>query len=474
MNNAEPGASKAPALLSRRRFTGVATAAVAATLVSGTGQLGRRTARAESADPVVSWINQHAAPLRTTEAKGAQFDLYPLRRIVGDARIVGLGYGAHGTHTVTTLHLRAIRYLVEHLGFRTVAWEESWGSGVIIDRYVVTGEGDARAVVDQAFPIIRHEGFLEVVRWLREFNAGRPDHDKVRFVGNDVLEVRDLLYDRVTRYVTDVAPGRLGELNEHLDPIRMHGNPQETIIWYLDPAKTEEWREQLIAHARAVYDLVRGLPDAPSSVEYLDAVQDAHTILGFYDFLCRRGTVGDVREHYISAFTNRWMERHPATRMVYLAHNGHIGANPRMTVSIPDGQPPDDDSLDRALSGGYLRRDYGRDYVAIGTCFGSGQVFVGWQTGPRVYDIPAPDPSFVDRTLGEAVAPNYLLDLNAPGPQPPEVQRWLNGPAKIRFIASAYEASNDTNYKQTNDPWREGFDAMFYVHTVETARMFPM
>ncbi len=472
MNMPEPTTGDPRPQLTRRRFVGAAAAAVGA-VATGTGLVGGQPALAATSRDVVSWINRHAAPMRTLDARGPLYDLYPLWRIVGDARLVGVGYDAHGTHNITTLHHRVIRFLVEHMGFRTVAWEESWGAGMLVDEYVRNGGGDpqaARDLVATLFPIVRHEAFLDIVRWMSEFNVGRREEDKVRFLGNDSLEVRQYQYDHVIQYVTDVAPDRLGELHEHLDPLAMHGDPQETIMWFVDPDKTEEWRDEMVAHAKAMFALVEGLPDGPSDLVYLDVLSHAQNILGFFDFLSWKGTLADVREYYISEQTNRWLRRMPH-RVVYLAHNGHIAANPSMVISIP----PYDLNRSRVLSAHYFRRDYGDRYVAIGSCFGQGQIFVGWQSpsGPAITDIPAPDPSFLDHTLGQARARNYLLDLNACGPQSPEVRQWLNGPAKIRLVASPYDPANDAEYKQVVDPWRDvAFDAVLYVDQIEAARMF--
>jgi len=474
MNNPEPASRKAPAELSRRRFAGMAAAAAATGVVAsaGSGLLGGAAAAAAArSDDVLAWLNRHASPVRSLEPQGPLFDLAPLRRIVGDARLVGIGYDAHGTHNITTLHHRAVRFLVEHMGFRTVAWEESWGSGVEIDRYVQEGGGDAqaaRALVAKAFPMVRHEAFVEIVRWLSEWNSHRPAHDRVRFLGSDSLEVRQFLYDRIAQYVTDVAPQRLGELNEHLDPLRMHGDPQQTVLWYVDPEKTEEWRDSIVAQCQAMFEFVKSLPDAPSDVAYLDAVQDAQNILGFYHFNSWKGTLGDVREYYISETINRWHQRVP-NKIVYLAHNGHIAANPTMVMSIP----PFDMNRTRVLTGHYFRRDFGDQYVGIGSAFGQGQIFVGWQSGPKITDIPAPDPSFIDYTLNRASHENFLLDLRACGPESPAVREWLDGPAKFRLVASPYDPASDTEYKQLIDPWRGiGFDAMLFVKNVTTARMF--
>lgn len=178
----EPDPAHRASRLSRRRILGLSAVAVGTVAVAAWP---RAAAQATDTD-VLSWINRHAMPLARTDAPGPADDLRGLRDIVRDAYVVGLGESAHGTHTQLTLKHRVARYLVEHLGFRTIAWEEGWGSGVAIDRYVTTGEGDPRKVVGDAMFMLRTEVMLDLVGWMRDFNRGRPDHDKVRFLGSDV------------------------------------------------------------------------------------------------------------------------------------------------------------------------------------------------------------------------------------------------------------------------------------------------
>jgi erythromycin esterase len=71
---------------------------------------------------------------------------WPHEAIVGDADVVGLGQ-SNGSHDQFTVKQRMVRLLVERAGFRTVAFEDDFASGVSIDRYVVTGEGDPPALV---------------------------------------------------------------------------------------------------------------------------------------------------------------------------------------------------------------------------------------------------------------------------------------------------------------------------------------
>jgi hypothetical protein len=62
-------------------------------------------------------------------------------------------------------------------------------SGFAIDRYVTTGKGDPALIMGDAMFMLQTEAMLDLVRWMREFNRGRPEHDKVRFLGADVLEL---------------------------------------------------------------------------------------------------------------------------------------------------------------------------------------------------------------------------------------------------------------------------------------------
>jgi hypothetical protein len=93
-----------------------------AAVVTGVGAGPSRAEVAEPSDEAVeSWINRHAVPLPRTDAGGSIDYLLPLRRVVADAQMVGLGESAHATHEQFTLNRRAAWFLVERMGFRTRA-----------------------------------------------------------------------------------------------------------------------------------------------------------------------------------------------------------------------------------------------------------------------------------------------------------------------------------------------------------------
>jgi erythromycin esterase len=407
-------------------------------------------------DAVEAWLNRHAVPLARTDAGGSVGDLRPLRGIVHDAQVVGLGESVHGTHEQFTLKHRAARFLVERMGFRTLAWEENWGSGVVIDRYVVSGEGDPRAVVAQASSVWRSAEMLDLVRWMRAYNL--THQDKIRFVGTDLTQLRPLLFDEIVAYVREVAPWRLDELAGHLDPIRLHGSAEQHIGWYLQQPDKQPY----IDHARSVYELVLGLPSGPSRLDPGYAVQHARTILGFYRYYATQ--VLDQRDRFM-ADTLVWWQRRAPHRVIYWAANVHTAASPQVTYSLPPFVPP----TPVVGAGGHLRRRYGRRYVSVSTVFHAGQVLTGWETGaPSVFQVPPPSASMVDSVLGRARYRDYLLDLHAGAPRP--VQRWLAGPATMRLIGSAYNANNDSAYAMSVESWISGFDGILHLDRTTPTR----
>ncbi|GAB3419642.1 erythromycin esterase family protein [Flindersiella endophytica] len=125
---------------------------------------------------ITAWIRRNAH---------SPADVEPLRRITGDAAVVGLGESAHGAHELFTTKHRMLVNLVEHLGFRAVGWEEDEPQGRRLDAYVTTGAGDLRELLRDSIVVWRTTEILGVLEWMRAYNLAHPD-DPVRFVGADV------------------------------------------------------------------------------------------------------------------------------------------------------------------------------------------------------------------------------------------------------------------------------------------------
>ncbi|WP_084964889.1 erythromycin esterase family protein [Thermoactinospora rubra] len=400
---------------------------------------------------VTGWISRHATPIATLAPDAPVEDLAPLRGIVGAAPIVGLGESTHVASEVISLKHRALRYLVEKLGFRSIAWEEDWTIGLEVNRYILGGTGDLDAVMAKMTDTWRTQEVAAVLRWLRDYNTRRAD--KVRFVGVEFYATGHAAYDAVSSHVATVAPHRLPELSRHLDPIR----PATTDIaahaqrYYALP---DDDKQPYLRHARAVYDLLRALPRRQGDRAQELALHHARQILSFYEYYADPN-LHQYRDRR-AAENLRWWRGHTGGKIAYWAATPHTVAAPGTGISVP---PLTFDS-----AGSYLRRWYGKRYVSIGFTFTRGTVIDPEGKPVRVLPPPA---DWADAPFGQVGMEQYLLDLRAEAPA--TVQQWLRTPAKIRLIGY-FDGSDPAGHFMTGASLAAGFDAIVHRQAITPPR----
>ncbi|ADI08825.1 hypothetical protein SBI_05705 [Streptomyces bingchenggensis BCW-1] len=120
----------------------------------------------------------------TTHAVEAEavMRLFPAR-----PRLLALGEPTHGEDTLLDVRNDLFRQLVEQEGYRTIAIESDCMMGLVVDDYVTSGTGTLDDVMERGFS---HEwgasaANRELVRWIREYNDGRPEPERLRFAGID-------------------------------------------------------------------------------------------------------------------------------------------------------------------------------------------------------------------------------------------------------------------------------------------------
>jgi erythromycin esterase-like protein len=393
---------------------GLATGAGA---ITGTTAAGATTGPGAAAAPVTGWAARHAVPLATVDPAAPVDDLAFLRRSVGRAQVVGLGESVHGAAEEETLKHRLLRFLVERMGFRSVAWEEDWTTGLAIDRYVTTGAGDPDALVRRMSPQWQSREVAGVLRWLRAYNARHAE--KVRFVGVDYYLLGREAYDAVEAYVARTAPARLPALRAHLRAIR----PPADVFGYVQDLLAVPDKTPYVRHARAIRALVAGLPAGPG---HALALQHARQIVSFYEhYALPQPPASDslVYRDAHAAANLRWWRDHTGDRIAYWGASAHTANVPRLRFVLPgpDWRYP--------TTGSYLRRWYGDRYVSIGVTLGSGAVSLG---PAQSLALPPPRPGWFERPLVGVPAAQFALDLRAPAP--PAVRRWLAAPLRTRGL----------------------------------------
>ncbi|WP_244943648.1 hypothetical protein [Streptomyces inhibens] len=90
---------------------------------------------------LADWFREHSTPLTTLDPQQPLDDLEGLREIIGDARVVAIGEGAHFVEEFSRARQRVLRFLAERCGFTVFAMEFGFSEAFPLDRWL-QGEGD--------------------------------------------------------------------------------------------------------------------------------------------------------------------------------------------------------------------------------------------------------------------------------------------------------------------------------------------
>ncbi len=116
-------------------------------------------------------------------------DMEPLRGIVGKATVVGLGESIHTSGGFYEMKDRAIRFLVETMGFRVLAIESPWIEADRVDAYVQTCEGTPEDALKGIFPVWQSAETRDLVQWMCEWNHSHPNpKDRLSVFGFDIQQ----------------------------------------------------------------------------------------------------------------------------------------------------------------------------------------------------------------------------------------------------------------------------------------------
>ncbi|MGJ5751941.1 erythromycin esterase [Streptomyces puniciscabiei] len=377
-------------------------------------------------------------------------DLEPLRGILGDVRVLGMGEATHGTAEFFRLEHLLLRFLVEEMGFTALAMEASASAAAPVDDYVLHGTGDAAGVLaGLGFWTWRTREMLDVVEWMRAHNRTVPKDRAVRFVGIAPQRCGPSLA-ALAAVLRTVAPERAD----------LTGGPLGTLV-DAGTGSLVDQRPQLLAEAG---DLARFLeaerPRLASRVGDAavgHALRHARMIVAAAD-VASRPPRGDGEETGAPAARDRHMaqevislEEGSGGKVAVWAHNGHVCTD-RYAGDIP-------------AMGHHLRDHYGDRYYALGLLFGEGAFRArpgnSATRPPRKHTIGAAGPPSVEARLASANSQDHLIDLRA-GRARPAVARWLGSPQFTRSFGAGVPRVT-YRFSMTRTVLEREYDGLAYV-----------
>jgi erythromycin esterase-like protein len=364
-------------------------------------------------------------------------DLEPLRRRIGDARVVLLGEATHGTSEFYRLRARITRDLIEHAGFGVVAVEADWPDAARIDHYV--RDRDVPASEWKAFArfptwMWRNAETRELVDWLRDHNLSRPPEERVRFAGLDLYGLYNSI-DAILRHLEEVDEEVARVARERyacLDPW------QDDPAGYGHAALTGTYRSCEADVVRMLQDLLqrRVATDRRSDEAFFESVENARVIAdaeAYYRVMYYGSRQSwNLRDRHMFDTLRSLLAFHgESSRIVVWAHNSHLG-DARATEMSRRGEHN---------LGQLCRQRLGRDTVyslGFGTDHGTVYAARDWGEPGGVREVvPGREDSYEGffHRLGVAAC---LLPLEEGAGADPDLLRQLTAPRLERAIGVLY------------------------------------
>jgi erythromycin esterase len=360
-----------------------------------------------------TWIRRHTHALTSLDAHADLDELEPLRQLVGDARVVAIGEGAHFVREFSQVRQRVLRFLAERCGFTVFAFEYSFAVADVLDAWLHSRDNRP---LEQVAPAAAEWGAADLMSWLREHNTISPA--PLRFVGVDVpgaggalRPVLEPLADILT--VTDpeaevLALRAITISDEFL--AGLDSGAAAAPAWAGLPTASQNELTALLARLElrlaAVGPLMTDRAQAGlvhRAERLLAGARTTDYMFGAGNDLCSgKGKTADlsVRDRYMTE-TLVWhlREAGPEAKVVIAAHNNHI----QKTANVFDGQ------VTALPMGQHLAGMLGTDYVSVAVTHTDRSVpemipDPSLPVGFRLRDTPAaePVPGSIEHALTQA------------------------------------------------------------------------
>jgi len=419
--------------------------------------------------PQVAWAKEVARPLASVDPAAADDDLAALGGMVAGATLVGMGEATHGCSEFFRMKHRILRYLVERKGFTAFGLEADLAACRALDAHVLTGAGDPRALVaDLGMWPWAAEEVVDLVGWMRAWNAEPGRSRKVRFFGFDMQDGAAAL-DQLLEYVAAADPAGRAAVAELLLPCRAFmglGNPFRLPLHLAPDGLRRLVRMNLLAARDWLEEHREACVAARGEPAFAWAQRMAELLLQFEQYagaFAYPGTLmaENLRDRFMADNVD-WALLHlgEGTRAALWAHNGHVnrkGAAAPLWINTGD----------------WLAQRHGTGYLALGFAFGAGNchaMALGGDRGVvRAFPLPPAGPdSYEEALVMTGLAMAYLdlraLDQNRPG------ARWFSEPHRFREVGVDLDPAAGPMDFTTDLAGR--FDVLVFIANVTPSRLF--
>ncbi|RYF70289.1 MAG: erythromycin esterase family protein [Cytophagaceae bacterium] len=385
---------------------------------------------------LVQALDQVILPLKDADPTRKFTELRPLDSLFRPVQLVGLGEATHGTHEFFQMKARLFRYLVEQHGFRTLAFEASFGSCVGINRYI-HGQSTSLKTATEAAKSIgywawRTTEVRDLIEWMRQYNQGKPAGEKLSFYGFD-CQIRADNYPLINEFVARVDPDTYAKLPQLYQTLTRTGEIYELFV-----ANQINW---VAAGGRLDYELAK---------------QAARVLVQQQDLT---GNGACNRDRYMAENSQWLLSTLGAGKVSLWAHDHHVG-----NWSAYCGQP---------MMGAYLKQRFGQRYLAVGQSLSNGSFHAFDQGVISAFSVRSQQvPTSFNYLLGRTRQANFALRLNQPL-LASSLLKWLTQERSLFEPGAFFDPTKQPDFYYAQSALVGRYDVLIHIRDTAPSEFLP-
>ncbi|MFP9115162.1 erythromycin esterase family protein [Flavobacterium sp. RHBU_3] len=399
--------------------------------------------------PVVEWINTNAIVIEdaTPTTPPAAFAANVPKKFK-DARVFGFGEASHHGKEFFDLKAKFFKYLVENQGVTLFIMEESYQAEEGINRWISGGEGDINTIKDNFRLIIWHnKEVVELLQWMRNYNAGKPREKQVRFYGMD-NQMGDSLNTKLRNYVK--------KHNISIDENLLTA-ADSCAAAKLKAGGLKGWGDKMhpqLQQVRKVLESKSGRLSAAGSEEYYDTMRALNYLEEYTLFVTAPYSQSRDRDMYNNVVEILQHEG-PNSKAFVWAHNAHIDKKSYGHYS--------------SLSvGARLKEHFADAYYAVGFDFGAGilpglvikdKKANGWKN----YDFKTPYKGTHAEVLVQAQPDVFFVDMDTANTNK-DAAKFFNKKLKQLFLGGPGYNPDEPFFMKVK--FAEHYDGIIFVKNI--------
>ena len=407
-------------------------------------------------DGITRWFAANAHPINSTTPTADDADLISLGAMAtGAGRLIGIGEATHGTRQFFELKHRILRSIVtRRANVLAFAIEASMPDAMAIDEFVRQGTGDlAQALSHLYFWTWRTQEVLDLIRWLREYNAQRPAAERIGFYGVD-FQYPGGAVRRIANWIPASFATLKSQVNAAYGCVMPYINDDQGVFARDLTKESSATKDLCLTGARAALDAITAR-SAELRAAVGDDSYDMHSRLAVsvVQWASRAAGVGGFFYRDAAMADNaRWLLKRTPGRVFLWAHNAHV-----MKAFGSMGRQ--------------LADSLGSQYVSIGFMFDSGS----FNARPSETDPTtalkvgqAPDStfeSFFRRFKG-------VLYFDTHAPNTAEVREFVINSRPMREIGAVFFSDSPEIFFRKTSLFND-FDVMIFIPESAPTRLLP-